>query len=324
MFWDQPASRERDEQMKKTIIAAICAAGVVLWTGVGKADISRLQPDVVKGIAALGPTLDRPMIAKTNELMKDLAPRTPPASVTVTSDVTYGDDPMQKIDIYTPAKARNLPIAVFVHGGGFVNGDKKDYANVPTYLAQHGIVAVNVNYRLAPKVTWPAESEDVAAVVAFLKKNAARYGGDPRRIVLIGHSAGANLVASYVLDRRIYPKSGPGVAAAVLVSLPGSRPSGVREQDRVYYGDPSVIPSRVPGPFLEKSKVPLMIATAEYDPVFLAPEAYDFAGRLCVRDGKCPAFVYVKGHNHISEIGSIGSPDDQLARPLAEFVRAAH
>jgi hypothetical protein len=67
-----------------------------------------------------------------------------------------------------------------------------------------------------------------------------------------------------------------------------------------------------------------MIVTAEYDPIFLAPEAYDFAGRLCLRDGKCPAFVYVKGHNHISENISIGSADDQLARPLAEFVRAAH
>ncbi|HEY1505084.1 MAG TPA: alpha/beta hydrolase [Stellaceae bacterium] len=310
--------------MMKTMIAAASIGAALLWSGASQADIARLPPDVAKGIAALGPTLDRPMIAKTNELMKGLASYTPPASVTLASDVAYGDDPMQKIDIYTPAKARNLPIAVFVHGGGFVNGDKKDYANVPSYLAQHGMVAVNVNYRLAPKVVWPAEAEDVAAVVAFLKKNAAHYGGDPKRIVLIGHSAGANLVASYVLDKRIYPKSGPGVAAAVLVSLPASRPSGVREQDQVYYGDPSVIPSRVPGPFLEKSKVPLMMVTAEYDPVFLAPEAYDFAGRLCVRDGKCPAFVYVKGHNHISEISSIGSPDDHLARSLAEFVRAAH
>lgn len=310
--------------MKKTIVAVACAATVLLGSAPSQADIARLPPDVVKGIAALGATLDRPMITKTNELMKGLAPFTPPPSVAVASDVAYGDDAMQKIDIYTPAKGRNLPIAVFFHGGGFVNGDKKDYANVPSYLSQHGIVAVNVNYRLAPKVTWPAESQDVAAVVAFLKKNAKQYGGDPKRIVLIGHSAGANIVATYVLDKRVYPKSGPGVAAAVLVSLPASRPSGVREQDRVYYGDPSVIPSRVPGPFLEKSKLPMMLVTAEYDPPFLAPEAYDFAGRICVRDGKCPPFVYVKGHNHISEIGSVGSPDDQLGRALAEFVRAAH
>jgi triacylglycerol lipase len=308
--------------MTKTIIAAACAVVVLLGSDVSKADIARLPPDVVKGIAALGPTLDRPMIAKTNELMKGLASFTPPPSVTLASNVAYGDDPMQKIDIYTPAKARNLPIAVFVHGGGFVNGDKKDYANVPTYLSQHGMVAVNVNYRLAPKVVWPAEAQDVAAVVAFLKKNAARYGGNPKRIVLIGHSAGANLAASYVLDKRIYPKGGPGIAGAILISLPASRSSGVREADRVYYGDPSVIPSRVPGPFLEKSKLPMMMITAEYDPAFLAPEAYDFAARMCVRDGKCPPFLYVKGHNHISEIGSIGSPDDQVGRAIVDYVRS--
>jgi acetyl esterase/lipase len=170
--------------MKKSIIAATCAFGLLSFAGVGRADMSRPPPDVVKGIAALGPTLDRPMIAKTTELMKGLAPLTPPASVTVASDVAYGDDPLQKIDIYTPAKARNLPIAVFFHGGGFVIGDKKEFTNIPTYLS--------------------------------------------------------------------------------------------------------------------------------------------FAARICVRDGKCPAFVYLKGHNHISEMPSIGSADDQLARPLAEFVRAAH
>ena len=309
--------------MKKFLCAMLVAA-LIAMSGYAHADISRLPPDVVARIAALGPTLDRPMIDKTNQLMHGLAPVTPPASVAVAKDVAYGDDPLQKADIYSPAKARGLPVAVFFHGGGFVGGDKQDYANVPVYLSQHGIVAVNADYRLAPKVTWPAESQDVGALVAFLKKNAVKYGGDPRRIVLIGHSAGANIVASYVLDKRIYPKGGPGVAAAILVSLPASRPSGVRQQDQVYYGDTSVIPQRVPGPFLEKSKLPMMLATAEYDPVFLAPEAYDFAGRICVRDGKCPAFFYVKGHNHISEIGSVGSPDDQLGHALVEFVRATH
>ena len=306
------------------IILATIAAFTSLTGSVvsARADITRLPPEVVAGIAALGPTLDRPMVAKTNELMKGLAPMTPPASVTIAADVAYGDDPLQAMDIYTPAKARNLPIAVFFHGGGFVLGDKKEYANVPSYLAQHGMVAVNANYRLAPKVTWPAESQDVAAVVAFFQKSAARYGGDPRRIVLIGHSAGATIVATYVLDPRVYPKAGPAVAAAILVSLPAAVPAGVRDQDLAYYGDRNQLADRVPSPYLEKSKLPMMLTSAEYDPVILSPEAYDFAGRICVRDGKCPTFYYVKGHNHISEISSIGSKDDQLARAIADFVRS--
>ncbi len=311
--------------MKKFLRAMIAAALVASSANVAQADITRLPPNVVAGIAALGPVLDPPMIAKTRELMGTLAPVTPPASVTVAADVAYGDDPLQKIDIYSPAKARGLPIVVFVHGGGFVGGDKKDYANVPTYLSQHGIVAVNANYRLAPKVVWPAVSQDVGSIVAFLKKNGARYGGNPRRIILIGHSAGANAVAGYVLDSSLHPKSGPGVVAAVLVSLPASRPQSIGQRDAAYFGsDKSLYAKRAPAVHVDESKLPLLLVTAEYDPVDIAPDAYDLAAKVCVRDGKCPQFLYVKGHNHISEIGSIGSPDDQLGRALVDFVRASH
>ena len=297
---------------------------IVMLSGHASADISRLPPDVVAGIAALGPVLNPPMIAKTRALMSPLTPMTPPASVTIAKDVAYGsDDPLQRFDIYSPTKAHNLPIVVFVHGGGFVGGEKTDYNNVPTYLSQHGMVAVNADYRLAPKVTWPAASQDVGAMVAFLRKNGAQYGGNPRRIILIGHSAGANLVAGYVLDPSIHPKAGPGIAAAVLVSLPASRVSSIGDRDKVYYGsDASLYAKRAPASHVNDSKLPLLLVTAEYDPVDLAPDAYDLAAKVCVRDGKCPAFFYVKGHNHISEIGSIGSPDDQLARTLVDFVRS--
>lgn len=184
---------------------------------------------------------------------------------------------------------------------------------------------MNADYRLAPKVTWPAETEDVGAIVAFLKKNGAQYGGNPRRIVLIGHSAGANTVASYVLDSSLHPKSGPGVVSAVLVSLPTGRPQDVSQRDQLYYGsDASLFARRTPIPHANESKLPLMLVTAEYDPVDIAPVAYDLAGKVCVRDGKCPRFLYVAGHNHISEVASIGSPDDQLGRALVTFIRASY
>ena len=322
------ASKGKECMKNFSFIGAILS--VVMLSGHASADIARLPPNVVSGIAALGPVLDPPMIAKTRALMNPLAAMTPPASVTVAKDVAYGsDDPLQKFDIYSPAKTpaekgRGLPIVVFVHGGGFVGGDKADYNNVPTYLSQHGMVAVNADYRLAPKVTWPAGSRDVGAMVAFLRKNGAQYGGNPRRIVLIGHSAGANLVASYVLDPSLHPKAGPGVVAAVLVSLPASRLASIGDRDKVYYGnDASLYAKRAPATHVNDSKLPLLIVTAEYDPVALAPDAYDLAAKVCMRDGKCPAFFYVKGHNHISEIGSIGSPDDQLSRTLIDFVRVS-
>lgn len=304
-------------------LAICCAAGLLLFGASAQADISALPPDVVAAIAQMGPNLTPEIIAKTNALMRPLVPP-PPASVKITNDISYGDDPLQKLDIDRPAEGSNLPLAVYVHGGGFVRGDKSDYSNVVSYFAQHGIVGVNMNYRLAPKATWPAASQDVGAVIAFLHKNGAQYGGDPNRIVVIGHSAGANLVASYVLDPSLHPEEGPGVAAAVVISLPAYRAASIHDQDHPYFGsDPSLYEKRAPAAYVNTSKTPLMIAMTEFDPIMLAPEGYYLAAQACVRDGKCPRFLYVVGHNHISEVASIGSKDDQLALPLVEFVKAA-
>ena len=300
------------------------AACALLCAGAANADITRLPPDVATAIAAMGPNLSRDVVMKTNALMGPLAPMTPPASVTIAMDVAYGDDPLQKIDVFSPEKAHGRSIVVFFHGGGFVAEDKSHFGNVMSYFAAHGLVAVNANYRLAPKVVWPAESQDVGAVVAFLKAHAKDYGGNAQRIFLIGHSAGANIVAGYVLDPSLHPKGGPGVIAAILVSLPASRVVSITDPDRdlIYYGkDKSLYQKRAPASHLNESKLPLMLVTAEFDPVALAPDAYDMAARTCVRDGKCPAFLYLKGHNHISEIGSIGSKDDELGSRILDFVR---
>jgi acetyl esterase/lipase len=180
-----------------------------------------------------------------------------------------------------------------------------------------------MNYRLAPKVSWPAESEDVGAAIAFLKKNVARYGGDPRRIVVIGHSAGANLVASYVLDPELHPADGPGVIGAIVISIPAARAESIGTQDQVYLGkDASLYPKRAPDSYVGDSKTPMMIVTAQFDPVSLAPDSYDLAARLCVRDQQCPVFLYLKGHNHISEVASVGTKDDQLGRGLIDFIES--
>jgi acetyl esterase/lipase len=142
---------------------------------------------------------------------------------------------------------------------------------------------------------------------------------------LIGHSAGANLVASYVLDPSLHPAQGPGVVGAVLISGPAYRAASIGAQDHVYFGnDASQYEKRVPGTYLSDSKLPLMIVTAEFDPVSLAPESYDLAARVCVRDKQCPDFLYLKGHNHISEVASVGTKDGQLAGALADFVRSRH
>ena len=107
-------------------------------------------------------------------------------------DLAYGPDPRQRLDLYGGGDGR--PVLVFVHGGGFVTGDKggEDWANanVGRMTAEAGLIGCVINYRLAPDHGWPAGSEDVGAVVDWLRDNIAAHGGDPARIVLAGFSQG--------------------------------------------------------------------------------------------------------------------------------------
>jgi len=142
----------------------------------------------------------------------------------IITDVPYagaGSDPLQALDIIPSArscKGGGCPVLLFVHGGGWQRGDKGRTTGVGKAYAAAGIVFVNVNYRLSPAVKHPAHVEDVAAAIAWVRDNIASHGGDPRRIVLMGHSAGAHLVALVVTDPQYLAAHGmaPGQIAGVI------------------------------------------------------------------------------------------------------------
>lgn len=132
--------------------------------------------------------------------------------------VSYGKDPKQSLNVYRPdaeAKSQPVPVMVWVHGGGWRNGDKDNRAgiNLCQTWAKAGFVVVGLDYRLTPAVVHPAHIEDVAAGIAWVHGNIAKYGGDPQRVFLLGHSAGAHLVAlvatapSYLKAHDLTPKS---------------------------------------------------------------------------------------------------------------------
>ena len=114
-------------------------------------------------------------------------------------NIAYGNDPKQRLSVYTASnsKASTHPVLIWVHGGGWLIGDKRNLAHVKlcrTWSATN-MVVVNLNYRLTPDVVHPAHVEDVASGIAWVHENIAKYGGDKRRVFLLGHSAGAHLVA---------------------------------------------------------------------------------------------------------------------------------
>lgn len=116
--------------------------------------------------------------------------------VAVAEALAYGNHPQQSLDLSIPA-VKGFSTVLFVHGGSLHSGDKADtdYRNVCLPFVRIGIGCANMNYRLAPMHPWPAQAEDVAAAVACLRKNIPARGGDPDRIILVGHSSGGLLAA---------------------------------------------------------------------------------------------------------------------------------
>jgi acetyl esterase/lipase len=124
---------------------------------------------------------------------------------TVTYDISYGaaDSESQKLDIYFPESiAAPLPVMIYVHGGAWSIGNKSAVQFKDDVFNSSGYIFISINYRLSPEGTWEEMAEDVALAVAWVYENINVNGGDPGRIFLMGHSAGAHLVSLVATDER--------------------------------------------------------------------------------------------------------------------------
>src|SRR5215831_12466284 len=127
------------------------------------------------------------------------------SGVDVRSNLTYysgegADKYRHRLDLYLPKGKRDVPVMLFVHGGGFTVGIKDQYAFVGQVFAAHGIATAVISYRLSPKTSYPGHVQDVARAFAWLRAHVAEYGGKADKIVISGHSAGATLVAMLAAD----------------------------------------------------------------------------------------------------------------------------
>ena len=138
---------------------------------------------------------------------EDEKPPTPTAA-----NVPYGTLDRQVLDVYAPKDAKNLPVVFWIHGGGWQTGDKSDVQIKPKTFADKGYVFVSTNYRLLPAVDMTTIVRDVAKSVRWVEDNIARYGGDPKRLLVMGHSAGAQLAALICTDDRYLKAEGVSLA----------------------------------------------------------------------------------------------------------------
>lgn len=122
----------------------------------------------------------------------------------VFSDLRYGIEPEQRLDIFRPKASdrQRLPVLVYFHGGGWISADKSIYKGIAANFAKNGFLTVNVNYRLAPKSRFPAPLQDAIHAIDWVSRNAASYGGDPENVALAGDSAGAQIASWYASAAR--------------------------------------------------------------------------------------------------------------------------
>jgi acetyl esterase/lipase len=247
----------------------------------------------------------------------------------VAKGLSYGPHSRHLVDIYRPAAAQHVPVVIFVHGGAFIRGDMNSneqiYGNVLHYFARHGMVGVNVEYRLAPDAAYPEGAQDIADAIAWIRENIAAYGGDPNRLILMGHSAGGAHAATYMTDPKVRPVDGHGVAALVLISarlyadVLADNPNAAGVQ--AYWGkDVSLYEQVSPLAHAHRIDVPLMVVTAEYENPYLDIYGAEYYLRV-LRTGRIrPRFLQIPRHNHTSIVAHLNTPDETLGLQLLDFI----
>jgi triacylglycerol lipase len=283
----------------------------------------QLPPDVIAQLTALDQEITPDLVAASWALLKPFHERNGYTAPKIARDLRYGDHERHRLDVHTGGAEGGAPVFVFVHGGGFIRGDKHvpgnpQYDYLGAWAVRNGWAGVTITYRLAPEHTWPSGAQDVAAAVAWIRDNIADYGGDPDRIVVAGNSAGAVHVASYVTGQG--GGSLDGVRGAAMLSGFYRVPLDERgDLERAYYRDTQAEDTDTLAG-LTSAEIPLLFSVAERDPLFFQTQAARLVAAWFIAHRSTPNLVWVAGHNHISGIGSVGVDDAALGAPLARFV----
>lgn len=314
--------------MRQGLQAALLGAALVLALALAaSAQTGGGMPSEIEWkLAEMGDVINPPETAK---LYAPLQEAEPYQGIKVARDIKYGPDDRHALDVFAAERegAAQRPVLMFVHGGAFIGGARRSpgspfYDNIMLFAARNGMVGVNATYRLAPQNPWPAGALDVGAAVRWVGQNIAAHGGDPSRVYLMGHSAGAVHVASYVAHGQFHGPKGIGVAGAILVSglydLASMTPGTLGQS---YFGDdPSKYAERSSLAGLIKTSIPLMAVYAELDPALFHSQAKQLNDELC-KAGRCPRLAFLAKHSHMSEVYALNTKDTELSDQVLAFVK---
>ncbi len=277
---------------------------------------ARIAPEAALKIRESGQKISPQILAELKEIYAPLL-TPPPPDILIERGLAYGPHARHRLNLFIPPVARD--VLVFVHGGGFVTGDKDEtpgafYDNVGLWAASQGCIGVTLNYRLAPEFPWPAGRDDTAAAIDWLHANLPRFGGNPARIFLMGHSAGAAHVAGFVAT----PGSAKKLAGCICVC--GLYDLAITPVNPYFGADPALYAERSPLPGLAQADIPLLVLLAENDPELIQRHGLSLLNAALQARSKLPKFAQIADHNHFSILLHLNSPDTSLAGHLTAFM----
>ena len=252
-------------------------------------------------------------------VLNALAPR---AGITETTDIRYAPGDRHELDIYAPQADRPAPVVVFIYGGGWKDGNKAEYRFVAAALAARGFLTVVPDYRLFPEVRFPAFLQDNAAAVAWTRANISRYGGDPHRIFLMGHSAGAYNVAMLTLDKQWLAADGldPDRDIAGTIGLAGPYdflPLTAPDLEDMF-GPPPLYPESQPIEFVRPDAPPMLLVHGALDRTVWPKNSINLAAALRARGVPVRLRLYPE-LAHADTVAALSIPARGRAPTLADI-----
>jgi acetyl esterase/lipase len=223
-----------------------------------------------------------------------------------TGNLPYGGDARQKLDVYAPARPEHRPVVIFFYGGTWSAGKKSYYAFVGATLAERGYVTVIPDYRLYPKVRFPTFVEDGARAVAWVQQHVRDFGGDPDRLVLMGHSAGAHIAAllalnpAYLAAANVRPHS---IAGFIGLSGPYALAPDTDTLHAIFAA-PCTLNDWQPVHFADRTAPPALLLHGADDDMVYSAHTERMRDELLSRGAEVETHLYA-GRGHADTIASL-------------------
>lgn len=249
----------------------------------------------------------------------------PSGGVAEKDSIPYAQDPPRHLDVYAPDSACQAPVVVFFYGGNWQTGSRDIYRFLGRTLARAGVIVVIADYRKYPEVRFPAFMDDAASAVVWTRDHARDFGGDPAKLFLMGHSAGAQIATLLALDSTYLHRAGlePSSLAGVIgLSGPYDFLPLTDPDLKIVFGPESDWPRSQPINFVTAAAPPMLLATGTADTTVYPRNTEHLAAKLRAFDVLVEERFY-SGIGHTPVIGAFAWPLEFLApvrRDVLDFI----